>query len=292
MTNTGVTTGCNACQQGVKQPFAFSMAFQPIVDTEAKQVFAYEALVRGVNGESAYSILSQVTPENRYAFDQNCRVVAITLASKLRLIATGARLSINFMPGAVYSPAACIQLTLKTAKRVGFPLDRLIFEITEGEEVVDRKHLRSIIEEYQRQGFTVAVDDFGAGYSGMNLLADLPTNLIKLDMDLTRNLQERPAAIAVVQAMVGLAKTLGSRLIAEGVETREEYRALRECGVELMQGYLLAKPMFEGLPAFTLPAVRKEDCDKEPDAASLAPNAVEYGADAIPGGLVLIKKTA
>lgn len=292
MTNTGATTECKACQQGVKQPFAFSMAFQPIVDTEARQVFAYEALVRGVNGESAYSILSQLTPENRYAFDQNCRVMAITLASKLGLTATGARLSINFMPGAVYSPVACIQLTLKTAKLVGFPLDRLIFEITEGEEVVDRKHLRAIIEEYRRQGFAVAVDDFGAGYSGMNLLADLPTNIIKLDMDLTRNLQERPAAIAVVQAMVGLAKTLGSRLIAEGVETREEYRALRECGVQLMQGYLLAKPMFEGLPAFTLPSVRKNDCEKEPDAASLAPGAVGYGADALPGGLVLIKKTA
>jgi EAL domain-containing protein (putative c-di-GMP-specific phosphodiesterase class I) len=127
MTDTERRTECNACRQGVKQLFPFSMAFQPIVDTEARQVFAYEALVRGVNAESAYSILSQVTPENRYAFDQNCRVAAITLASKLGLAATEARLSINFMPGAVYSPAACIQLTLKTAKLVGFPLDRLIF---------------------------------------------------------------------------------------------------------------------------------------------------------------------
>lgn len=285
MTDTERTTECNACRHGVKQPLPFSMAFQPIVDTKAKQVFAYEALVRGVNGESANSVLSQVTPENRYAFDQNCRVTAITLASKLGLVATGARLSINFIPGAVYSPAACIQLTLKTAKLVGFPLERLIFEITEDEEVVDRKHLRSIIEEYQRQGFAVAVDDFGAGYSGMNLLADLPTNLIKLDMDLTRNLQERPAAIAVVRAMVGLARALGSRLIAEGVETREEYRTLLECGVELMQGYLLAKPMFEGLPAFTLPAVREGDDENEPDSAQVAPATT-------PGGLVLIKKTA
>jgi len=292
MTNTVGTIECNACRYGMKQPFPFSMAFQPIVDTEARQVFAYEALVRGVNGESAYSVLSQITLENRYAFDQNCRVLAITLASKLGLTATGARLSINFMPGAVYSPSACIQLTLKTAKLVGFPSDRLIFEITEGEEVVDRKHLRSIIEEYRRQGFAVAVDDFGAGYSGMNLLADLPTNIIKLDMDLTRNLQQRPAAIAVVRAMVGLARALGSRLIAEGVETREEYRALRECGVELMQGYLLAKPMFEGLPAFTLPAVREGDCENKPDAAPIVPGATGSTTDGVPGGLVLIKKTA
>jgi EAL domain-containing protein (putative c-di-GMP-specific phosphodiesterase class I) len=288
MTDTKRMTECNACRHGLNWPFPFSMAFQPIVDTEARQVFAYEALVRGVNGESAHSILSQVTAENRYAFDQNCRVAAITLAAKLGLAATEAKLSINFMPGAVYSPAACIQLTLKTAKLVGFPLDRLIFEITEGEEIVDRKHLRSIIEEYRRQGFGVAVDDFGAGYSGMNLLADLPMNIIKLDMDLTRNLQERPAAIAVVRAMVGLAKVLGCRLIAEGVETREEYRRLRECGVELMQGYLLAKPLFEGLPAFTLPALREGDYRNVPDAVPVMPIATE----GVPGGLVLIKKTA
>jgi EAL domain-containing protein (putative c-di-GMP-specific phosphodiesterase class I) len=60
--------------------------------------------------------------------------------------------------------------------------------------------------------------------------------------------------------MVNLAQVLGSKIIAEGVETREEYRALRECGVDLMQGYLLAKPLFEELPAFTLPSVREGDC--------------------------------
>lgn len=292
MTNIGNTTECNACRKGINQPFAFSMAFQPIVDVMARQVFAYEALVRGLKGESAYSVLSQVTPENRYAFDQNCRVKAITLATKLGLAATGAWLSINFMPGAVYSPAACIQLTLKTAKQEGFPLDRLIFEITEGEEVVDRQHLRSIIEEYRRQGFAVALDDFGAGHSGMNLLADLPVNIIKLDGDLTRNLHQRPAACAIVRAMVGLAKTLGCRLIAEGVETREEFRALLECGVELMQGYLFAMPQFEGLPAIALPAVRASDYDKQSEANSVAPSRTNHGSDAVSRSLVLVHKTA
>lgn len=276
----------------MKQPFAFSMAFQSIIDVQAGQVFAYEALVRGLKGESAYSILSRLTPENRYAFDQNCRVVAITFASKLGLAASGARLSINFMPGAVYSAAACIQLTLKTARLANFPLDRLIFEITEGEEVIDRKHLRSIIEEYQRQGFAVAVDDFGAGYSGMNLLADLPTDIIKLDMDLTRNLHHRPAAIAVVRAMVGLLKDLGSKLIAEGAETLEEYRALRECGIELMQGYLLAKPLFEGLPPFTLPPMSEGDIDMQPDTQPVVLSAAVDSAHAAPSGPVLIRKTA
>lgn len=248
------TTKCSACRDGVGQPFPFSMAFQPIVDVEKNCAYAYEALVRGVNNEPAGTVLAQVTGANQYAFDQACRVQAITLASRLGLVETGARLSINFMPGAVYSPAACIQLTLKTANTIGFPLDRLIFEITESEEVLNRAHLANIFAEYRRHGFIMAIDDFGAGYSGMNLLADLPSDVLKLDMALTRDVHMRPRALAIVRSMVALCRSLDVKLIAEGIETVEEYDALRRCGVSLMQGYLLARPAFEALPPFTLPA--------------------------------------
>ena len=238
---------------GVHAPFPFSMAFQPIVDVEKRRVFAYEALVRGPEGQSAASVLDQVTAENRYRFDQTCRVTAITLAQRLGLTQAGALLSINFMPGAVYSPAACIQLTLKTAREVGFPLDRLIFEITEGEKILDRRHLLGIVNEYRRHGFRMALDDFGAGYSGLNVLADLEVEILKLDMDLIRNVDRRPAALAIVRSMVELCRALGSQVVAEGIETVEEFMALRGCGVSLMQGYLLAKPAFERLPEFSLP---------------------------------------
>ena len=245
--------GCSACRHGVGQPFPFTMAFQPIVDVEANSVYAFEALVRGVNGSGAATCMRRVTSENRYAFDQSCRVTAIELASRLHLPATGARLSINFMPGAVYSPSACIQLTLRAAEEYGFPSHCLVFEVTEGEEVTDRAHLRSILAEYRRRGFQVALDDFGAGYSGLNLLADCPADLIKLDMELTRNIDQRPAARKITQAMVALCERLGSRVVAEGVETPAEYRTLRDCGVDLMQGYLLARPGLEQLPEFRLP---------------------------------------
>jgi EAL domain-containing protein (putative c-di-GMP-specific phosphodiesterase class I) len=233
------------------------MAFQPIVDTEAQRLFAYEALVRGPEGQPAGSVLGKVTAENRYAFDQQCRVRAITLASQLHLAETGAMLSINFMPGAVYSPSACIQLTLKTARECSFPLKQLIFEITEAEEVRDRRHLRAIVEEYRRLGFKIALDDFGAGYCGLNLLADLPKDIIKLDTDLTRDLDRRPTALTIVRQMVDLARTLGSHLIAEGVETLQEYDALRACGIRLMQGYLFGKPALEALPPLCLPDDRQ-----------------------------------
>lgn len=246
-------SGCSACKDGVAAPFPFTMAFQPIVDVRSETVYAYEALVRGGEGHGAAFILGQVNEQNRYAFDQGCRVKAITLASQLGLAATGAMLSINFMPGAVYNPAACIKLTLKTARELSFPLDRLIFEIVEAEKVLSAQHLLAIVQEYRNCGFKVALDDYGSGWSGPNLLADLPTNIVKLDMALTRDLHQRPRAVEIVRSTVELCRSLDTEVIAEGVETAEEYHLLRATGIRLMQGYLFAKPALERLPEFTLP---------------------------------------
>jgi EAL domain-containing protein (putative c-di-GMP-specific phosphodiesterase class I) len=201
-----------------------------------------------MKGEPAWSVLSQVTEENRYAFDQSCRIKAITLASDLGLADTGAGLSINLVPGAVYSPAAGIQLTLRTASNKGFPVEKLIFEITESEETGGLPHLREIVEDYRRRGIKIALDDLGAGYAGLNMLADFPADIVKLDMALTRNLDRRPRALAIVRSMVGLTAQLNTELVAEGIETEAEYDALRDCGISLMQGYLFARPAFEALP--------------------------------------------
>ncbi|MBW4331042.1 EAL domain-containing protein [Stakelama sp. CBK3Z-3] len=229
------------------------MAFQPIVDVETKRVFAFEALARGSNGESAGTVLSRVTPDNRYAFDQQCRVAAIRDAVAAGIIDTGARLSINFLPNAVYSPMACIQLTLKTARETNFPTDRLIFEFTENEHMADTDHVKTIIAAYQQMGFATAIDDFGAGHAGLGLLARLQTDLIKLDMELIRGIDASLPRRLIVEGVIRMMSAMGITVIAEGIETVAEYRALRAAGVRYMQGYLLARPGFRCLPDFTLP---------------------------------------
>jgi EAL domain-containing protein (putative c-di-GMP-specific phosphodiesterase class I) len=250
------TIACNACKDGHAEPFPFTMAFQPIVNVESGRVYAYEALARGPEQQSAGFVLGQVNEQNLYAFDQSCRVKAITLAAQLGLAQTGAMLSINFLPGAVYSPSACIQLTLKTARAVGFPLDRLIFEIVEVEKVASPQHLMDIFNEYRKCGFRLALDDFGAGWAGLGLLADVQADAVKLDIDLIRGIHKRPRALAIVESIALLSESLHFNVVAEGVETFDEYHALRDCGIELMQGYLFARPGFESLPAVTLPEDR------------------------------------
>lgn len=242
--------GCSACRDGKGLDFPISMAFQPIVDVARRQVFAHEALVRGVNGESAGSLLARVTTENLYAFDQSCRIKAVELAARLQV---PGMVSINFMPNAVYKAETCIRATLDAAQRFNLPLDKIIFEVTEQEQVLDIDHLSGILKAYRQQGFMTAIDDFGAGYAGLNLLADFQPDLIKLDMELIRNIDSDSVRQILVESTLEMCRKLKVRVIAEGIETQAELQTLQHMGVELFQGYLLAKPGFESLPAVNYP---------------------------------------
>ncbi len=224
------------------------MAFQPIVDVPHHRVWGYEALVRGINGESAFSILNQVNEATRYQFDQAARVMAIETAGAL-FKGSDLRLSINFMPNAVYEPAACIQKSLAAAKRVDFPHKNLMFEFTENERMVDPEHVRNIVEAYREFGFLTAFDDFGAGYAGLQLLCRLQPDLIKIDMELVRDIHLSRAKQAVVAGIVGTARALDIEVLGEGVEKEQELTILRATGISLFQGYYFAKPAFMALPA-------------------------------------------
>jgi EAL domain-containing protein (putative c-di-GMP-specific phosphodiesterase class I) len=241
--------GCAECRNLDSLGFEFTMAFQPIINVRTQSLYAYEALVRGVDGESAASILSRVNDSNRYQFDQACRVKAIGLAAQLGLLKISeCKLSINFLPKAVNSAETCIRVTLLAAKQFDFPLDRLMFEVTEGERVEDPEHLKTIFEEYDRQGFTTAIDDFGSGYSGLNLLAMFQPKVLKNDMILTRGIDQDTIRQAIVEGIVLVATRLGILVIAEGIETREECTALMTLGINLMQGYFFAQPQLAALP--------------------------------------------
>jgi EAL domain-containing protein (putative c-di-GMP-specific phosphodiesterase class I) len=237
---------CTGCRDGQASEIDFDYAFQPIVDVVGKRLYACEALVRGPVGESAWSVLSQVTPGNRYAFDQACRTTAIARAAQLGL---DAYLSINFLPSAVYRPEACIRSTLAAAQEHRFPLDRLIFETVESESVDKHSHLVDIFKAYREYGFQTAIDDFGAGHSGLTLLADFQPDLVKLDIALVRNVDTDRVRQRICIGVVTICRELGVRVLAEGIETPGERDFFLAHGVTLMQGYLFAKPGFRTIPS-------------------------------------------
>lgn len=241
-------THCNGCRDGQAFELPFTMAFQPIVNIDTGMIFAHEALVRGSNGEGAGSVLGQVRDDNRYAFDQQCRVKAIELASKLFDPNDKVKLSINFMPNAVYEPRACIRLTLATALKTGFPLHQIIFEFTESEQL-DTKHVLHILRTYRDIGFMTAIDDFGAGHAGLGLLTHFQPDIVKLDMDMIRGIDTDPVRRTIVRHTLRMLEDLSIAPLCEGVETLEELKVLRDLGVSLVQGYLLSKPALESLAA-------------------------------------------
>lgn len=235
---------CGKCRGDNRLGFTFDHAFQPIVDVTTRSIFAHEALVRGPEGAGAMSVLSQVNDENRYAFDQACRVSAIRGAARIGMQSL---LSINFMPNAVYQPEACIQTTLTAAREVGFPIKNIIFETLENERIIDRKYLTDILKEYQRFGFQTAIDDFGAGYSGLDLLANFQPDIIKIDMALVRGIDSHRPRQIIVDAIRNVCSQLDIKVIAEGVETYQEYRCLADLGISYIQGFYFSKPQFRAL---------------------------------------------
>jgi EAL domain-containing protein (putative c-di-GMP-specific phosphodiesterase class I) len=235
---------CGGCGNADRLGFQFDYAYQPIVNVADRSVYAHEALVRGPQGEGAMSVLAQVNEANRYRFDQACRVKAIKTAAQLGM---AERVSINFLPNAVYKPEVCIRTTLEAARTHGFPTERIIFEVTEGERVEDGPWLATILREYQRCGFLTAIDDFGAGYAGLELLADFTPDIIKLDMALVRGVDANKSRQAITRGMVRICAELGIQVVAEGVETPSERDFFLSEGVTLMQGYLFGRPAFRAL---------------------------------------------
>ncbi|HEY4305454.1 MAG TPA: EAL domain-containing protein [Gemmatimonadaceae bacterium] len=227
---------------------SFSHAFQPIIDLTAAEVFAYEALVRGPDGQGAGSVFSQIPETELSAFDRASQVHALELAGRLGLKPL---LSLNALPQTIVAPHPMLDDLLQAAARLGVDERRIVLEVTESEAILDLSRFARAVDDCRGAGLKIALDDFGAGYSGLNLLADFQPDMIKLDMNLVRSIESRGPRQSIVRAIISVCEDLGIDVIAEGVETVDEMNWLRGERIELVQGYLLAKPAFEALTEYT-----------------------------------------
>lgn len=235
---------CQDCLSGQSLGFDIRMAFQPIIDWHSKNIFAYEALVRGPNGEGAGWVFERINDSNKYYFDQACRVRAIETAARL---GCDRYLNINFLPNAVYNPETCIKATIEAADLYGFDLTKLIFEVTEGEQIPDKAHLNRIFKSYAKRGFQTAIDDYGSGYATLDWLIELKPHILKLDMQLIRDIDKQPAKQRIVETTIAQCELQGTVVLAEGIETAAERDYLVAAGIRYFQGYLFAKPQLEHL---------------------------------------------
>ncbi len=218
--------------------------FQPILSATDGAVIGYESLLRGQKPDGSLMFPGEIfslASDNDLLFqvDRQARESALHCAAALGL---QGQIFINFVPTAIYDPKHCLKSTVGWARKLGFDPRRLVFEVVETERVGDLDHLKGILDFYRDAGYLVALDDVGSGYASLNLLATLKPDIIKIDMEIVRGIDTDPQRQSVFRALVSIARELDIRVLAEGIETPSELAYVLAQGVDLVQGYLFARP--------------------------------------------------
>lgn len=220
--------------------------FQPIFRGGTLELWGYECLMRGRTADGGLippATLLEWARQERLVFmlDRVAREAHLRAAGR-NLLPAECRILINFLPTAIYQPEFCLASTVRTARETGIAPHRIGFEVVESEQVVDRAHLRDILQHYRDAGFLVALDDVGSGYAGLSMLGDLAPDIIKIDREMVQKAVTSRAHESICASLVSLAREGGQLALAEGIETREEWELVERLGVHLLQGYLFGRP--------------------------------------------------
>lgn len=229
--------------QEVLNQRAIQSVYQPIISCETGEALGWEALSRGPEGSRFQRPDTLFTYAEEagelYRLEKICRERAIEGASGL---AQGAKLFLNINPRTIHDPQFTKGETKRLLDRCGLSPSQVVFEITERHSIQDYAGFRKTLEHYRQQGYLIAVDDAGAGYSSLQSIVELCPDFIKMDMSLVRGVHNDPVKQALLEAFVALARKIRCKIIAEGIEQEEEFKTLLRLGIDYGQGYLLGRP--------------------------------------------------
>ncbi len=217
--------------------------YQPIVSLKNGTIFGYEALSRitmpncTFNIEQLFRLAAQLN--KLWELEKLCRIKALMHAKEKPL---HTKLFLNVDPNNIYDPKFQEGFTCEMLQKYGFHPNDIIFEVTEKSSIHDMEAFREVVNHYRKQHYHIAVDDFGAGYSGLNRICSFFPNFIKIDMELIRNIQDDAVKKSAVGSIVKLCQDSGIHSIAEGIESEEELCTLIRLGIDYGQGFFLAKP--------------------------------------------------
>ncbi|WP_416151318.1 EAL domain-containing protein [Salipaludibacillus sp. HK11] len=222
----------------------FQSFMQPIIATKDQQVIGYEFLLR------PNSKIYTFHPGELFLFaqhtglqsmlDSQARITSIKTAS--HFLPTGMKQFINFLPSSIYDPQHCLNTTFAAVKEYGVDPQDLIFEVVETEKIKEVSHLKNIFDTYQKAGMKIALDDIGSGYATIELLKELKPDYAKIDRELIQNCHQSAAKLEKIKQLSEITKAMGTILLAEGIETIEEFNAIKPL-VDLAQGYYFGKPI-------------------------------------------------
>lgn len=220
--------------------------FQPIVSLTDGKIIGYEALSRIVEPQEIMSSEELFHLACLYGkiweLEQLCRSRILEKYHELCSKNKGGKLFLNVNPMVIHDKEFRIGFTSQCLKQYNLNIEDIVFEVTERSAVEDMRGFKDTIRHYKSQGYEIAIDDVGACYSGLNLICDIVPHYIKLDMALIHDIHKEPVKYAMVKSLVEFANLTNIQLVAEGIECKEELKALIKLGVHNGQGYFLRKP--------------------------------------------------
>ncbi|WP_222122607.1 bifunctional diguanylate cyclase/phosphodiesterase [Bacillus sp. FJAT-22090] len=222
---------------------AIQTVFQPIISLQNSQIYGYEALTRGPENtvlENPELLFDYAMKQGQlWELENLCRANALKCANDLN---AGGKLFLNVNPNIMNDPKFKEGFTKEFLSYFQIDSDSIVFEITEREAINNLKDFINTIEHYKKQFYQIAIDDVGAGYSGLNVITDVRPHFIKLDMKLIRGIDKDRTKQLLVRSLSEFANYSQIHIIAEGIETKEELRTLIDIGVHFGQGYFIQKP--------------------------------------------------
>lgn len=220
-------------------------AFQPIIYSFSGKTYAVEALLRNVEDieglESIDDLFDLAFNEDYlYELDLKLREKAINKFSQIEN--SNLKLFYNLDNRIIYNKNYSQGNTEKILKRYGLHKDRLFFELSEKGTMIEQNALTSMLQRYKESGYKIAIDDFGIGVSGLKLLYLSQADIIKLDRFFISNIDKDAKKKLFCSSIIEMAHILGMKVIAEGVETQNEFHICKDIGADFIQGYLVQKP--------------------------------------------------
>lgn len=226
---------------------------QPIIDIPSLTIVGYESLLRTkyehVNPAMLFSFAHKAGLHSM--LDQKARELAVI--AKAKQLKPRQKCFINFLPSTIYNPEFCLKHTFNVVQKYSIDPSDLVFEVVETEKIEDIAHLKNILQTYQSSGMKVALDDVGSGYSTVGMLELLKPDYVKIDKEYIRNCYKDKTKQSFLLDVKQRAESLNITLLAEGIETIEEFNWLEQSGFQLGQGYLIGKPSQQPIDQIDLP---------------------------------------
>jgi EAL domain-containing protein (putative c-di-GMP-specific phosphodiesterase class I) len=226
--------------------------FQPLVLLQEQGTLGYEALARGPAGalQTPFHLFEAAKKSDLvFELDRHCRRKAFQAAKEMP---APAKLFVNVFPSSMYDPDFQGNALIRLLEGLGLSPDRIVLEISEEYAIENYTLFVEALQNFTQMGFSIAVDDIGAGYSGLEKIAHLNPRYLKFDMQLVRDIDQSYIKREMARALKAFADKMEAKIIAEGIEREEERQACVDLGIDLGQGYLLGRPA--ELSTFIIPA--------------------------------------